>query len=144
MVIGGKDFDPTDIFKALPWGSCYDNYEVICSELIDIRAEWRVFVRYGNIVDVRGYKGDWKLHYDSAIIERCVASYYSQTAAFAMDMGMISDGRTVLIEINDGFSVGAYGLFHIDYAKFLATRWAELTGIDDEYDFLGEKMQWKR
>jgi len=26
--------------------------------------EWRVFVRYGKILDVRPHKGDWKVHYD--------------------------------------------------------------------------------
>lgn len=46
---------------------------------------------------------------------------------------MTDDGRTLLIEVNDGYSLGCYGLFYIDYAKLLAARWAELTGTEDEY-----------
>lgn len=52
-----------------------------------------------------------------------------------MDFGVTDKGETVLIEVNDGFSIGLYGLFHIDYAKLLSARWAELTGTEDELNF---------
>ena len=52
-----------------------------------------------------------------------------------MDFGVTDKGETVLIEVNDGFAVASYGLFHIDYAKFLSARWAELTGTEDELNF---------
>jgi succinate-acetate transporter protein len=42
--------------------------------------------------------------------------------------------KTLLIEVNDGYALGSYGLFYIDYAKILAARWAELTGTKDEYE----------
>lgn len=125
-------------------GSCYEDYDVICSEVISLKAEWRVFVRYGKILDVRRYTGDWRVHYEPEIIEKCIESYNSQPAAFAIDFGVTDKGKTVLIEVNDGFSIGAYGLFHIDYAKMLATRWSELTGIEDEYDFMNEREPWYR
>ncbi len=123
-------------------GSCYENYDVICSDVIDIMAEWRAFIRYGRVLDVRRYKGDWRTHYDPVIIENCVKEFKSQPAAFSMDFGVTVDGKTVLIEVNDGFSIGSYGLFHIDYAKLLATRWSELVGIEDEFDFTNEKLYW--
>lgn len=34
------------------------NPSVTCSEVVDFREEWRCFVRYGDILDVRPYKGD--------------------------------------------------------------------------------------
>lgn len=124
-------------------GSCYENYDVICSEVIKLEAEWRAFIRYGKVLDVRRYSGDWRLHYNAEIIEKAVEAYKSQPAAFAIDFGLTDKGNTVLIEVNDGFSIGSYGLFHIDYAKLLATRWAELTGVEDEYDFMNEKESWR-
>ncbi len=124
-------------------GSCYENYDVICSDVVNIKTEWRAFIRYGRVLDVRRYKGDWRLHYDPSVIEECVSDYRSQPAAFAMDFGVTEDGKTILIEVNDGFSIGSYGLFHIDYAKLLATRWAELVGIPDEFDFSYEGDGWK-
>lgn len=116
-------------------GSCYENYDVICSEVIDIKAEWRAFIRYGQLLDIRRYKGDWKVHFDPEVVEHCIRDYTSQPAGYAMDFGVTDKGETVLIEVNDGFAVASYGLFHIDYAKFLSARWAELTGTEDELNF---------
>ena len=48
---------------------------------------------------------------------------------------MTADGRTLLIEINDGYALGNYGLQEILYAKLLSARWAELTETEDECDF---------
>lgn len=115
-------------------GSCYEDFDVICSDVINIVAEWRAFVRYGKIIDVRRYKGDWKTHYDPKVIEDCVRDYKSKPAGCALDFGVTAEGRTVLVEVNDGFCIGSYGLFHIDYAKLLSARWAELTGTKDEFD----------
>lgn len=112
-------------------GSCYDNAEIWCSEVLDILAEWRVFVRYGKIIDIRLYKGDWHQHYDAKIIEQCVKAYKSAPSAYAVDFGITAQGETILIEVNDAYSLSCYGLFYIDYAKLLLTRWAELTGTED-------------
>lgn len=116
-------------------GSCYEDYDVICSDVINPVAEWRAFIRYGKILDVRRYKGDWKVQYDANVIKSCVRDYTSKPAGCAMDFGVTDEGKTILIEVNDGFSIGSYGLFHIDYAKLLSARWAELTGTKDEFDF---------
>ena len=51
---------------------------------------------------------------------------------FAMDFGVTDDGRTLLIEVNDGYSLGTYGLEATLYARLLSARWAELNGTEDE------------
>lgn len=71
-----------------------------------------------------------------------INDYKSQPAGFAMDFGVTDDGRTLLIEVNDGFSIGCYGLDAISYAKLLSARWADLTNTLDEYDFINEKEAW--
>ena len=48
---------------------------------------------------------------------------------------MTGDGRTLLVEINDGYSRGCYGLPPNLYAQLLSARWAELVGTEDEYNF---------
>lgn len=111
------------------------NQEVYCSEAIDFVAEWRCFVRYGKILSVRPYKGDWRKHYDYRVIENVVKEFISAPAGYAADFGLTSDGRTLLIEVNDGYSLGCYGLFYLDYAKLLSARWAELTETKDECAF---------
>ncbi len=111
------------------------NQDVYCSEIVNFTAEWRCFVRYGHILSVRPYKGDWRKHYDHRVIENAVNEFTSAPAGYAIDFGLTDDGRTLLIEVNDGYSLGCYGLFYLDYAKLLSARWAELTGTDDECNF---------
>ena len=116
-------------------GTCGTDVPVTCSEILDLRAEWRVFVRYGNILDVRKYKGDWRLHYEPAVIENAIKEFTDAPAGYAIDFGVTADGKTVLIEVNDGYSLGSYGLMENYYAKLLSARWAELTGTEDECAF---------
>lgn len=111
------------------------NQDVYCSEIVDFVAEWRCFVRYGHILSVRPYKGDWRKHYDYRVIENAVKEFITAPAGYAIDFGLTDDGRTLLIEVNDGYALGCYGLFYIDYAKLLSARWAELTGTEDECAF---------
>ncbi len=111
--------------------------DVWCSEPINIVAEWRCFVRYGRILDIRPYKGDYyNYHYDFRVIENCISDYKTAPAGYAVDFGVTDDDRTILIEVNDGYALGSYGLLYYDYAKLHSARWAELTGTKDFYDFV--------
>lgn len=107
----------------------------MCSEVVNFVAEWRCFVRYGKILDVRRYKGDWKVQLNPKIVENAVSEFKSAPKAYAIDFGLTDKGETLLIEVNDGYSLGFYGLSDLDYAKLLAARWAELTNTIDECDF---------
>lgn len=108
---------------------------VYCSEPISFRAEWRCFVKYGRILDIRRYKGNWKNIPDYSLMENAVTDYTNAPKGYAIDFGYTSDGRTLLLEVNDGYALGSYGLFPLDYAKLLSARWAELTGSKDECKF---------
>lgn len=125
-------YSPKDLIGC---GSCFENAPVLCSEIVNFLAEWRVFVRYGKIMDVRPYKGDWRVHYDPVIIEECVSKFLTAPAGYSIDFGVTEDGRTLLIEVNDGYALGSYGLICVNYAKLLSARWAELTNTKDECDF---------
>lgn len=100
---------------------CDDNYEVLCSAPVDFIAEWRVFVRYGKILDVRPYKGDWKVHYTPNVIEKAIQDYATAPNAYGIDFGVTSKDETLLVEVNEGYALGCYGLFPHLYAKFLIT-----------------------
>lgn len=107
------------------------NVPIWLSEIVEFVREWRVYVRYGRILDIRPYKGKWQAQYDSTIIEKIITSFTDAPNGYALDVGVTTDGRTVLVEVNDGYSIGAYGLFFVDYAKLLSARWAQLTGTTD-------------
>ena len=117
---------------------------VLCSEPVEFVTEWRAFVRYGRVFDVRPYRGDWRYHYDSDVIDQTVRDYSTAPAGYAMDFDLTEDGRTLLVEINDGFALGCYGADPIQYAKLLSARWCELVEIHDECDLYFEGADWKK
>jgi hypothetical protein len=84
-------------------GDQFEDTEVWCSEPVKLLAEWRCFVRYGRILDVRSYKGNWRCHFDHQVIERAVAAYVNAPAGYAIDFGLTDKGQTIMIEVNDGY-----------------------------------------
>ena len=100
-----------------------------------ILTEWRCFVRYGQILDIRRYKGELGLVYSLQEVKQMVATYTDAPAAYSLDIGLTAEGETIIIEVNDGYSLGIYGLDPLLYAKLLSARWAELTGTEDECAF---------
>lgn len=111
------------------------NTPVWVSQPVEFVAEWRTFIRHGRVIGVRMYKGDWRAQYDPKVIESAVEAYKNAPAGYALDFGLTRDGKLLLVEANDGYGLGNYGLFYIDYAKLLSARWAELTGQTDLCDF---------
>ena len=122
-------------------GSCYENYEVLCSEVLDIKREWRGFVYYGKLIDLRPYNGDWHYNYDSSIIDKAMEAFLTwedRPLACSLDFAVIvKDGKekTIFLEANDAFALGNYGLQHLDYAKLISARWSQILDRPDEYAF---------
>ncbi|MEE0264108.1 MAG: ATP-grasp domain-containing protein [Acutalibacteraceae bacterium] len=116
-------------------GSCYEDYPIFCSEVREFVAEFRVFVLYGEIIDVRRYGGEWDIHCSKEVVESCVQDFVDSPNAYALDFGVTKDGATNLIEVNNTCSIGSYGLDPVLYAKFISARWAELTETVDECKF---------
>ena len=69
------------------------------------------------------------------MVEAIPEAYENAPNGYAFDVGVTKQGETILVEANDGFSLGSYGLFYIDYAKLLSARWAELNGVEDYCNF---------
>ena len=69
----------------------------------------------------------------ASVIENAVRDYKDIPAGCSLDFGVTDDGRTLLIEMNDGLALGCYGLPDEEYAKLLLARWAELNGTKDPF-----------
>lgn len=107
-----------------------DDLEVWVSDYIQFRAEFRSFILNDVILDVRRYKGDWSLAPNPSVIRDAVALLALKKEApraYSLDWGIDNHGRTVLIEMNDSFSLGHYGLNPVLYARMLSARWYEMT-----------------
>lgn len=135
-VEGGKLFTGAVIKEPKDFIACVgakETTEVWCSDIVNFVSEYRCFIRYGEILDIKNYKGDYFVTPDKKVLESIIDDYVDAPNAYTIDLGVTDKGETLLIEVNEGYSIGAYGLNSLKYAKLLATRWAELTNTKDDY-----------
>ncbi len=122
-------------------GNEKENYEVLCCDVIDIKREWRGFVTYDELVDIRAYRGDYHYNYNPKVIDEIMNAFRTipnRPAGCSVDIAVIEKNgnlETVFLEMNDGYSLGNYGLHYLKYAKLLSARWSQLLGVQDQYDF---------
>lgn len=134
-----------NIYDLAGCGNQSDDYEVICSEPLDIKAEWRCFILYDQLVDVRPYgllldssRESYYYHYDSEVLKEIMNTFVTwenRPMACSMDICVTEDGRTLLVEFNDAYALGNYGLNGVHYAKLISARWSQLLNREDEYRF---------
>lgn len=96
-------------------------------------SEWRVYVANGVVLDIRfaDHGGDRKIRADRGIIFDAVRDLTEcgAPAGYAVDFGVLSTGKTALVELNDGFSIGAYdNVDRVAYWMVIKERWQQLIG----------------
>lgn len=109
------------------------DYPVLCSEPIDFRSEYRVFVMDGEIVGMQHYKGDFRLFPNLAIVDSAVTAFHSAPSAYGIDFGISAEGDTILVEVNDSYALGCYGLSSSLYSALIERRWQELMQFHRPY-----------
>lgn len=135
-VEGSKIFNGTVVKQLSDLRSCVGipfDTDIWCSEIVDFVSEYRCFIRYNEIVAMKHYNGDEFIVPNKEVINQAIKDFTTSPNAYVLDFGVTSDGETLLVEDNKAYSVGCYGLNPIDYAKFLITRWSELTNSQDYY-----------
>lgn len=106
-----------------------DNEPILLSAVVDFISEYRAYVCNGEILGIKHYSGDmWTFPRPARVIAPVIDYTKSgkAPAGYSMDFGITNDGRTLLIECNDGWSLGNYGLEDSKYVKLLCARWLEL------------------
>ncbi len=108
-----------------------DDTPVFASDLTRFRSEFRCFIQRGEVIGCRHYKGDPLVFPNPDTIVDMVQAWKESPKAYCLDVGVIDDaedGITSLVEVNDAYSAGTYGLDPLFYARFIETRWCDLTG----------------
>ena len=104
---------------------------ILCSEIVPIISEFRVYVMNSKILAVENYDGDPSDSIDLDVVKTTISTldaHQQSLAAYAIDFGLLSTGETILVEMNDGYSIGTfYGIEAEDYTKFTLCRWQELS-----------------
>lgn len=102
---------------------------VWCSQLVRWRSEFRAYVIGAQVVALAHYDGDPALRPCERTVAEAVRAYHDSGAApagYGIDFGVLDDGRTALVEANDGYALGAYEIAAEPYADLLLARWAQL------------------
>lgn len=107
-----KDLDPTT--------------PALWSSYLDIISEYRGFVLERQLVGLKHYAGDFDILPSISEIRNAISAYKDQPKAYTIDFGITNGEQTVLIECNDAWSIGSYGLDPIIYTNILLKRWFEI------------------
>lgn len=103
-------------------------------EPISIVSEWRAYVAHGVILAVKHYDGDYEKAPAPYVMIHAVRSYTKSGFApdgYAIDFLVDNQDRTLLLEVNGGFSVGAYDdqagdLQPKHYWRMISSYWKQL------------------
>lgn len=116
-----KETSRQNFFNGIP-----DTYPVLVSEVVDFVSEYRCYVIDGQLKGIKHYLGNIRVFPDVKVIDSAITAYTTQPVGYAIDFGVTSEGRTLLVEVNDGFSLGNYGLSDMDYSTLLVKRWYQI------------------
>ena len=117
--------DPMDIRL----GGVPQSEEVWCSEVVSWVSEWRLYVAGGRVLHAGHYDGNPDVKPSPDVVEEALGLISAQDgcpSSYALDLGVLGNGETALVEVNDGYGIGAYGIDAELYYSFLKARWDEL------------------
>ena len=106
----------------------YDkNTEVLVYPVIDnLISEWRVYISDGKIIDSRHYLGDFKIIPDYDLVESIVKDNSDFPSTYTIDIGITSKNENFVVEFNDMWAIGNYGIENMTYLRLLKKRYIEI------------------
>jgi len=107
-----------------------DDLPIVAQTPVEFVSEYRCFMHWDKPMGIRQYKGDCTVFPDVKVLAQITARLLrTQTlpCAYTIDLGVLASGETVVVELNDGFSMGGYGLAWPLYLNMVTDRWVELT-----------------
>lgn len=123
--LNAHDREQYDLFMAMD-----PNDEVWVSEIVSFIGEWRYYIVDGRIAGHARYDPDGPDDIGAPQeqdVLRCVQDL-AINHPYAIDFGVLANGESALVEINDAWSIGLYAgaLSARDYYAFLQQRWSNL------------------
>jgi hypothetical protein len=108
--------------------------ELWCAEVVTWASEYRVYIVNSEIRSVDWYAGNREISLDLNEVRRAILALDTageSLAGYAIDFGVLASGATALVEMNDGFALGAYQIDSKNYTDLLWARWEELLLIEN-------------
>lgn len=110
-----------------------DETEVYVTEPFENKlvSEWRCYIRYSTIIDSRNYSGDFRISPNYNWVEKEITLLKEHPICYTMDIGILENGENVIVEYNDMWAIGNYGIDNIDYYSMLRERYFEIVRYDN-------------
>jgi hypothetical protein len=102
-------------------------YKVFDSSL---ESEWRIYVHNDKMVDSRNYSGEFVINPDYNYVNDIIKANKNEfPCAYTVDIGILKSGENVVVEYNDMWAIGNYGIPNDIYLRLLRDRYFEIVRI---------------
>jgi hypothetical protein len=99
-------------------------YDVFSSP---IKSEWRCYIGRDKVVDIHNYSGDMFSSPNKEYLELVINSNKSKfPTSYTIDIGILENDDNVVIEYNDMWAIGNYGIDNYEYFSLLKARYFEI------------------
>lgn len=107
-----------------------DELEVMVYPVIDkIKSEWRLYIENNKIVDARNYSGEFRINPNYEYAFMVIQEYkHMMPICYTMDLAMCDNvwNHTFVVEFNDMWAIGNYGIPNDLYLSMLRKRYFEI------------------
>ncbi len=102
--------------------------EIYCSGVVNFVSEYRVYIHRHRVSACLRYAGDYSVAPSKRRVEEMLYALRNANmpVAYSIDVGVTDTVATLLVECNDGFALGNYGMLSRDYAEMHRDRWNQL------------------
>jgi hypothetical protein len=103
-----------------------DDTKVYISDPMEFVSEYRCFVRDGEFMGMKHYAGDFKIFPNVMHVDSIIKTYKNPPISYTIDIGVTEGGFTQIVEINDFWAIGSYGLDGDTYVNMIIRRFNEI------------------
>lgn len=120
----------TGLIKNQLTETVYVSEPVWCSEPVVLTSEYRYYIIEGNVVGYSRYddSDEDDAEPDIAYVEQMAKDFTLAPVGYTLDIGMVA-GEPVLVEVNDGWSLGLYPWGTMQparYVELITRRWQQI------------------
>jgi hypothetical protein len=95
--------------------------------MTSIESEWRCYILNNRVEYIANYSGDFLVNLNGTYLQRVIADNKSTfPTAYTIDIGVLANGENVVIEFNDMWAIGNYGVPNDLYLRMLKERYFEI------------------
>lgn len=93
-----------------------------------IKSEWRLYIFKNQITDSCCYDGGFRYPPNYFQVEEIIKQNKDFPDTYTIDVAVLEDGQTTVVEFNDMWAIGNYGVPNWAYLEMLSRRYFQIIG----------------